>query len=527
MNIKEVKKLVTSDIIFSLLVLLGVSTCLLLTLMYIFAPVNAKADTMQVNCTSGNYSSCVGMFQGSNATSLNTSVVNNYNTTLSNRYVSLTSIALQGNVNYTFRVTTSLTRDIKNIYAYSRYAPLNEQAQTYSSYLNYTVSKAAVQNVYEFHFLSPTFWTGNPTSFINIDFGSSGGKITKIEILESDGLIADSIEGASNGVIGTIQGIFGKCTYNAFNKEGIMQDTNSALTKSVTDNGFSYSRSTTGWYYSNATFKDFMPDLIPGKSYKISYSSSGCSRSNFDFGDGSNIFNNGGSFIYTSAMDSYPLILHTSSNTCTYYNIIVQPLDSDLSGNIPFGNQCKSLLDTIIDNQNTQNNIQEDIKDLQQQQTDFVTDNSDPVVDSSGIQNTINSVQVTNPLSYLLTLPTNLLDAIITGFSGSNICRDFELGKFGVIGGVNLGTYTFKFPCINIREKIGDTLYNTIDIIVGIGFLVMTIVKLYNTISNYLTLGAEDEVKSHSYFLTPMDFLGSMLGGNYLHVSSSIRGGEW
>lgn len=511
MNIKEVKKLVTSDIIFSLLVLLGVSTCLLLTLMYIFAPVNAKADTMQVNCTSGNYSSCVGMFQGGNATSLNTSVVNNYNTTLSNRYVSLTSISLQGNVNYTFRITTNLVRDIKNIYAYSRYAPLNEQAQTYSSYLNYKVSKSGVQNIYEFHFLTPSFWTGNTTSFINIDFGSSGGMITKIEILESDGLIADSIEGASDGVIGALQGLFGKCTYNGFNKEGILQDTNSTLTKSVTDNGFSFSRSITGWYSSNVTFKDFMPDLVLGKAYKITYSQSGCGRSYFEFGGTS--YPSNSTFIYTSAMDSRILTLYTQSSTCTYYNIIVQPTDSDLTGNIPFGNVCKSVLDTIVDNQNTQNNIQEDIKDLQQQQTDFITDDSDPVVDDNGITDLIDEVEIDDPLGYLVTLPITLLNKITNSLS-SDSCSPFSLGRFG------FSDYEFTLPCIDGARFLGNSLWNTIDLLAAIALLSISVYKLHHTISNMLGMGAENEVNSYSAYWSPMEFLLIILGGERGHSAA-------
>lgn len=292
-----------------------------------------------------------------------------------------------------------------------------------------------------------------------------------------------------------------------------MQDTNSALTKSVTDNGFSYSRSTTGWYYSNATFKDFMPDLIPGKAYKISYSSSGCSRSNFDFGDGSNIFNNGGSFIYTSAMDSYPLILHTSSNTCTYYNIIVQPLDSDLSGNIPFGNQCKSLLDTIIDNQNTQNNIQEDIKDLQQQQTDFITDNSDPVVDDNGITDLIDEVEIDDPLGYLVTLPITLLNKITNSLS-SDTCSPFSLGRFG------FSDYEFTLPCIDGARFLGNSLWNTIDLLTAIALLSISVYKLHHTISNMLGMGAENEVNSYSAYWSPMEFLLVILGGERGHSAA-------
>lgn len=154
----------------------------------------------------------------------------------------------------------------------------------------------------------------------------------------------------------------------------------------------------------------------------------------------------------------------------------------------------------------------------------YLQDDNDPTIDNNAITNTFNSVQSNNPLSYLLTLPTDLLTAILNGLS-SNTCQDFEIGKFGHVGRHDLGTYTFKFPCINLQEKLGNNLYNTIDLFVSIGILVITIVKLYNTISSYLTLGAEDEVKSHSHFLTPMDFLGNILGGNISGVGNSINNG--
>ena len=83
MNINEVEKHVKFDIIFTLLVILGVALCFLLTLAFIFKPTNVKADSLNMYCSSGDYSSCFGLFQGSNAQDLNTNVVTSPNTILS------------------------------------------------------------------------------------------------------------------------------------------------------------------------------------------------------------------------------------------------------------------------------------------------------------------------------------------------------------------------------------------------------------------------------------------------------------
>ena len=152
---------------------------------------------------------------------------------------------------------------------------------------------------------------------------------------------------------------------------------------------------------------------------------------------------------------------------------------------------------------------------------DYITDDSNPSVPSNDLQNTFNSVQTSNPLSYLLTLPTTLLNAILDGLS-SNSCTDFTIGRFGHVGVHDLGTYEFKFPCVNIEQKIGTNLWNTIDLFVSIGIVVWTIVRLYNLVSHYITLGASDEIPSH--FLKPMDFLGNILGGNIGGVYGTMLG---
>lgn len=169
-----------------------------------------------------------------------------------------------------------------------------------------------------------------------------------------------------------------------------------------------------------------------------------------------------------------------------------------------------------------QKEAQDKLNDIGLDTNNYLKDNSNPTVDNSGIQNTISSVNQTNPLQYFLTLPTTLINATITGLS-SNSCTDWKIGRFGTIGRHDLSGYEFKFPCVNIRDKIGDNIYLIIDAFVAIGILVGTVVKLYHTVSNYITLGAEDEVRAQSSFLSPMDFLGNVLGGNAGGVISHLK----
>lgn len=526
MNIKEVKKLVTSDIIFSLLVLLGVSICLLLSLMYIFAPINASAAASNIN--SYSHSTC------------NTSSMGN-----GSMYGAFTSGSCQNR-----SIGTTYSGQANTIGFWLNY---NFQAGKYYTFTinfkdNDLLSSTIVDVVRVLHVPSSTEWTNTynfiskkqfkvyflaPTNSSSLAISLSSGSGDPITGVSNYGISSITIEDNDNSdevINNATENTTNIINNNNSNTSDIINNQNS--NQNQTNNWFSkvfdllgnvcpnlfgnykvFSNmqiNSSGTYVSDINSTLYSIPVTPGNSYILqantdrqwvyNFSVTGnaclnCSgTSRVVLGDPSTTFTVPNGY-YFLMLRHYPSNNENNESQQVMLSLGSTRKDYCVYGSLIGGSKLDGIEGAVTNGLSNVDDSIKDLTDLQQQQTDFITDNSDPVVDSSGIQNTINSVQVTNPLSYLLTLPTNLLNAIITGFSGSNICRDFELGKFGVIGGVNLGTYTFRFPCINIREKIGDTLYNTIDIIVGIGFLVMTIVKLYGTISNYLTSSSAPKVK--------------------------------
>lgn len=135
---------------------------------------------------------------------------------------------------------------------------------------------------------------------------------------------------------------------------------------------------------------------------------------------------------------------------------------------------------------------------------DYVTNDSDPTVNQQGINNALSSVDYSNPLDYLLTLPTHLLQKINTVLSANSCSRV----SFGSLYGTEL-----YLPCIDFASLLGSNIWNTIDLFVGVGLLVMVIKHFYETISNIITLGKEKEVQGKLDLPTPMQFLAGILGG--------------
>ena len=135
---------------------------------------------------------------------------------------------------------------------------------------------------------------------------------------------------------------------------------------------------------------------------------------------------------------------------------------------------------------------------------DYLKDDTDPSVNNNDINNVIGNVQVQDPLNYLLTLPLNLLTKLNTLISADTCSRV----SFG-----NLYDTELYLPCIDFEDILGGSLWNTIDVIVGIGLLVIVIKRFYDSISNILTLGKEKEVRDKLDLPTPMEFLSMILGG--------------
>ena len=59
------------------------------------------------------------------------------------------------------------------------------------------------------------------------------------------------------------------------------------------------------------------------------------------------------------------------------------------------------------------------------------------------------------------------------------------------MGNVDFSSYTFKLPCINPGRYIGNSLWNTIDVVAGIGLLALSLFKFYHMITNILSLRDE------------------------------------
>lgn len=137
------------------------------------------------------------------------------------------------------------------------------------------------------------------------------------------------------------------------------------------------------------------------------------------------------------------------------------------------------------------------------QQNQYLMDNSNPNISDNDFLNTFNSVGINDPLSYLLTLPTQLINKIV---SLSDTCSTINLGTlYGVM---------ISFPCINLENILGSSVWNIIDVIFSVSLLVVILKNLYDTFSNLLTMGAEKEAKEKFSMPTPMDFLSMILGGD-------------
>lgn len=203
---------------------------------------------------------------------------------------------------------------------------------------------------------------------------------------------------------------------------------------------------------------------------------------------------------------------YNSGNTVTFNNIMISPIDAPycVAGSYN-GNKLDGIegaiqggLSTVDDSINDVNDTMEDVKDLQQEQNDYLMDDTNPSVPSSDINNVLGSVEVDDPLNYLLTLPISLLQKLNTVLSANSCSRV----SFGTLYDTEL-----YLPCINFENILGSTIWTTIDLIVGVGLLAIILKRFYDSISNILTMGKEKEVRDKLDLPTPMQFLASILGG--------------
>lgn len=163
-----------------------------------------------------------------------------------------------------------------------------------------------------------------------------------------------------------------------------------------------------------------------------------------------------------------------------------------------------SGLTTIHDDNEEIKDLQQEANDIAQDQYNWLSDDSNPTVNQSGISDVISSVEVSDPLNYLLTLPISLLQKLNTVLS-ANSCSRVSFGS--------LYESELYLPCINFENILGSSIWGTIDLIVGVGLLAIILKKFYDSISNILTLGKEKEVRDKLDLPTPMQFLAHILGG--------------
>ena len=165
--------------------------------------------------------------------------------------------------------------------------------------------------------------------------------------------------------------------------------------------------------------------------------------------------------------------------------------DFNTSTNVPTFNlkSCTDGNQAINDSINDTNN--------------YLKDDSDPNIADSEFTNLFNTVGFTDPLSYLLQLPVQFINQLV---SQSNVCQTISLGT---LWGVSI-----SLPCINIGSIIGEQVWDTIDVLFSVGLLVVIFKNLYQTFANLMTMGGEKEAREKFSMPTPMEFLSLILGGD-------------
>lgn len=548
MNLNEVKKHVKFDIIFTLLVCIGLATCLLLTLAYIFRPINAAASTLNetnitnniqanINCSSGAY--CYTNYYypysyGTGYINTNTSPLVSFEFSLSSSYIqanapttiTITTSSNLANVNYSCSVTSFSSVSVPCNVVRTSNSTMNINFTTLSTTTGYGV-----------------YVSTGPSSMITLDNNGNGNfKITNVKLLQTigsnnldvidnanqntqsiidnsntntDNIINSQYENALN-IIKNIQFQLEYCSRNLMLGNWVLS------TNNMWQSGNDFQQQTAdsaninvrvNAYYNNtyvATL-DYANNIntTGRKTYRF-YKTSEFNRIDFKL-NGVSI--DTGVFIDVSQLpdNAYYYIsanfVNITQGSVQWRDMMISAYDSYF---VPWGsqqchdNKLDALNNSIQGGFSDLNVTQEDIKDIQQDTYNYLSDNSDPTINNTGINNVISSVEVSDPLNYLLTLPISLLQKLNAVLS-SNTCSRVSFGE--------LYDTELYLPCINFENILGSTIWGTIDLIVGVGLLAIILKRFYDSISNILTLGKEKEVRDKLDLPTPMQFLASILGG--------------
>lgn len=246
-------------------------------------------------------------------------------------------------------------------------------------------------------------------------------------------------------------------------------------------------------------FNDIIKGLKNGVSYKFKITFSNCKRSRLDYYLDNSVIavTDGYTFTYNSSTDySQAYFYFPASNTsdgyCSITNFQLTESTNNISQYIYFGQPyCESRL-TGIDQQ---------LYGLDQTLTSQSP--MDSTIFSTWWTNFTQN-QFSNPLGNLITLPVNLVQKLIN--YSSSACQPVQLGSL-------LGT-NLTLTCFTLGDIITNSVVlNVIDLIMSLSLIVFTLKKAYETVSNLISLGGENEVKKHFKFPTPMEFIASLFGG--------------
>ena len=195
------------------------------------------------------------------------------------------------------------------------------------------------------------------------------------------------------------------------------------------------------------------------------------------------------------------LCFYTSSKTlinCIPHNDYVPPKQ------ITTPNNAYYFADSVYNSDiNTYSFKQLNCKNKLDVTNDYLQDDSDPNIADSEFTNLFNTVGFNDPLSYLLQLPVQFINQLV---SQSNTCQTISLGT---LWGVSL-----SLPCIDIGSIIGQQVWDIIDVLFSVGLLVVIFKNLYQTFANLMTMGGEKEAREKFSMPTPMEFLSIILGGD-------------
>ena len=484
MNLNEVKK----HVIFQSILYILIGLCFVISLFAILTTDVSAAELKTYEITSGikNTTNCgtasLGYYCWGQGSSLTTWSKTNFGST--NGYaVNDLAFDLNGTITYTNAPTTieiySPTNSFKNT-SYYCYWGGNNQPSSCSVY-------RASSNHININFVSGL----SSPQYLYVSIGNTEQTSTWLDNISINKVIANqSVNDPNASVIqnqnentAEIINTQNENTISLINNQKIISDDNVNMQReqmnSLCSNSYKFNFTKGKSFYSNGSFSNNALSF-----YTEEYVSIGSNVTKLYIQNANDSGNAGNIILYDS-----------SKNYLDYWGVRNQ------SFNLPSGAayfRISSTYPGIIVTKNSKCETSED------QINSFLRDDSDPTINQNGIDNALSSVDYSNPLDYLLTLPTHLLQKINTVLSANTCSRV----SFGSLYGTEL-----YLPCIDFSSLLGSNIWNTIDLFVGVGLLVLILKHFYNSISNIITLGKEKEVRGKLDLPTPMQFLASILGG--------------